>query len=320
MLNKIFIEKMIFLIKSLYLKILIILIFQITTFVHGIENKIIYKVNNEIVTSFDLTKEFRYLSMINPQIMNLKKKEIFEISKNSILKEKIKKIELLNHIDNFNLDENFIDQLIKNTFPIFNVKTLNELRKKLEVVDIDFNDFKQKLIIEALWNQLIYEKFNSKIKIDRSKIEIEVLSQKKQYIFKLSELVFSIDETENFEDKFRKIKIDIEEKGFKNSALIHSISESKTVGGEIGWVEENSMNKNLRNKIKSLQIGNYIDPHVIPGGFLILKLEDIKEQEISIDTDKEVENLVKLKTNKQLNQFSNIYFNKIKKNIKIEKI
>tara|TARA_B100001540_G_scaffold316661_1_gene347133 strand:- start:1787 stop:2749 length:963 start_codon:yes stop_codon:yes gene_type:complete len=320
MLNKIFIEKMIFLIKSLYLKILIILIFQITTFVHGIENKIIYKVNNEIVTSFDLTKEFRYLSMINPQIMNLKKKEIFEISKNSILKEKIKKIELLNHIDNFNLDENFIDQLIKNTFPIFNVKTLNELRKKLEVVDIDFNDFKQKLIIEALWNQLIYEKFNSKIKIDRSKIEIEVLSQKKQYIFKLSELVFSIDETENFEDKFRKIKIDIEEKGFKNSALIHSISESKTVGGEIGWVEENSMNKNLRNKIKSLEIGNYIDPHVIPGGFLILKLEDIKEQEISIDTDKEVENLVKLKTNKQLNQFSNIYFNKIKKNIKIEKI
>ncbi len=320
MLNKIFIEKMIFLIKSLYLKILIILIFQITTFVHGIENKIIYKVNNEIVTSYDLTKEFRYLSMINPQIMNLKKKEIFEISKNSILKEKIKKIELLNHIDNFNLDENFTDQLIKNTFPIFNVKTLNELRKKLEVVDIDFNDFKQKLIIEALWNQLIYEKFNSKIKIDRSKIEIEVLSQKKQYIFKLSELVFSIDETENFEDKFRKIKIDIKEKGFKNSALIHSISESKTVGGEIGWVEENSMNKNLRNKIKSLEIGNYIDPHVIPGGFLILKLEDIKEQEISIDTDKEVEKLVKLKTNKQLNQFSNIYFNKIKKNIKIEKI
>ena len=169
---------MIFLIKSLYLKILIILIFQITTFVHGIENKIIYKINNEIVTSFDLTKEFRYLSLINPQIMNLKKNEIFEISKNSIIKEKIKKIELLNHIDNFNLDENFTDQLIKNTFTIFNVKTLNELKKKLEVVDIDFNDFKQKLIIEALWNQLIYEKFNSKVKIDRSKIEIEVLSQK----------------------------------------------------------------------------------------------------------------------------------------------
>ena len=311
---------MIFLIKSLYLKILIILIFLFTTIVNGIENKIIYKINNEIVTSFDLTKEFRYLSLINPQIMNLKKKEIFEISKNSILKEKIKKIELLNHIDNFNLDENFTDQLIKNTFTIFNVKTLNELKKKLEVVDIDFNDFKQKLIIEALWNQLIYEKFNSKVKIDRSKIKIEVLSQKKQYIFKLSELVFSIDETENFEDKFRKIKIDIKKKGFKNSALIHSISESKTVGGEIGWVEENSMNKNLRDKIKSLEIGNYIDPHVIPGGFLILKLEDIKEQEISIDTDKEVENLVKLKTNKQLNQFSNIYFNKIKKNIKIEKI
>ena len=311
---------MIFLIKSLYLKILIILIFQITTFAHGIENKIIYKINNEIVTSFDLTKEFRYLSLINPQIMNLKKNEIFEISKNSIIKEKIKKIELLNHIDNFNLDENFTDQLIKNTFPIFNVKTLNELRKKLDVVDIDFNDFKQKLIIEALWNQLIFEKFNSKVKIDRSKIKIEVLSQKKQYIFKLSELVFSIDETENFEDKFRKIKKDINEKGFKNSALIHSISESKTVGGEIGWVEENSMNKNLRDKIKSLEIGNYIDPYVIPGGFLILKLEDIKEQEISINTDKEVENLVKLKTNKQLNQFSNIYFNKIKKNIKIEKI
>ena len=113
---------------------------------------------------------------------------------------------------------------------------------------------------------------------------------------------------------------EINEKGFENAALIHSISESKSLGGDLGWIEENMINKNLKNAIKDLKKGEFTDPQVIPGGFIILKLKDIKKENISMNIDSELKKLIKIKTNQQLNQFSNIYFNKIKKDIKIEKI
>ena len=116
------------------------------------------------------------------------------------------------------------------------------------------------------------------------------------------------------------IKQEIKESGFENAALIHSISDSKSLGGDLGWIKETSINKNLNSKIQKLKVGEYTKPEVIPGGFLILKLNDIKTENIPLDIDKELEKLIKIKTNQQLNRFSNIYLNKAKKDIKIEKI
>ena len=72
--------------------------------------------------------------------------------------------------------------------------------------------------------------------------------------------------------------------------------------------------------VAKLNIGEYTKPQLIPGGFLILKLNDVKKNEVSVNIEDEIKKLIKIKTNQQLNQYSNIYFNKIKKNIKIEKI
>ena len=88
----------------------------------------------------------------------------------------------------------------------------------------------------------------------------------------------------------------------------------------MGWINENSISKNLREKIINMQIGKYSNPITIQGGFLIIKINEIKKEKISLDIDKELNKLIRLKTNQQLNRFSNIYFKKIKKNIKIEKI
>ena len=136
----------------------------------------------------------------------------------------------------------------------------------------------------------------------------------------MSEIVFNVDKTENLKTKINLIKSDIDNKSFENAALIHSISQSKNSGGELGWINENSLNKKLKNIIKKLKINQYSDPQTIPGGFLIIKLNDINTKKISVNMKEEVNKLIKLKTNQQLNQFSNIYFNKVKKNIKIEKI
>ena len=312
---------MTFLIKRLNIQLITILFyFCVISFANSLENKIIYKINDEIITSFDLKKELRYLSLINPEILNLEKNDIFKISKKSIIREKIKKIEILNHVEEIKLDENFTNLLIKNTYTKIGFKDINEFKKKLGSMSISLDEFVEKISIDAMWNQMIYEKFKAKIKIDKTKLQREISSKETKKLYKLSEIVFNVDKKEDLQKKIDLITTDIENKGFKSAALIHSISQSKNLGGELGWIDAGSINKNLNNIIKILEIGQYSEPQNIAGGFLIIKLNDIKEQTVSLDMKKELENLIKLKTNQQLNQFSNIYFNKIKKNIKIEKI
>lgn len=320
MLTKDFIEKMTFLIRKLNIIILAIFFSCITWKAFSLENKIIYKVNNEIITSFDLTREFRYLALINPKVMNLEKNEIFEISKNSIIREKIKKIEILKHLKKIELDEELMNNLLNRNLNKLGVNNQNDFKKKLNEIDFTLKEFKEKVSIEALWNQLVYEKYISKVKIDKSKLEEEIVLNKKQSIFHLSEIVFDVENKKNYTKKLEAINKEIKSRGFESAALIHSVSDSKSLGGDLGWIEENSINKNLSNKIKTLNVGEFTEPIVIPGGFLILKLKNIKEKTISLDSNKELDKLIKIKTNQQLNQFSNIYFNKIKKDIKIEKI
>ena len=127
----------------------------------------------------------------------------------------------------------------------------NEFNKKLESMDISLEEFVEKITIESLWNQMIYEKYKTKIKIDKSKLENEISSKKIQTEFNLSEIVFNVDKKENLLRKINLIKSDIENKGFDNAALIHSVSQSRNSGGVLGWINENSLN----NKLKFIDIG-----------------------------------------------------------------
>ncbi len=311
---------MTFLTKKINLIIFTVFLFNISLSSYSLENKIIFKINNEIITTFDITREFKYLTLINPKVINLDKKEIFEISKNSIIREKIKKIEILKHIKEIKLDEKFMKNLLDQNFDKLGVRNKNELKSKINEIGFNINEFEEKLSIEAIWNQLVYEKYISKVKIDKTKLEEEIILNKKQLVFNLSEIVFTVENKKIYTDKLEIIYEEIKKKGFENAALLYSVSETKSLGGDLGWIEENSIDKKLSTELKNLKIGEFTQPIVIPGGFLILKLKDKKEKTISMNVDDELNKLIRLKTNQQLNRFSNIYFNKIKKNIKIEKI
>ena len=136
----------------------------------------------------------------------------------------------------------------------------------------------------------------------------------------MSEIVFDFNENTSIEKKFLLIENEINKSGFKNAAFSYSISNSSKSGGNIGWINENTINQKLKNEISKLEIGQYTQPIIIPGGALILKLEDIKEEKNDVDVNKKLNELIKYLTNEQLNQFSNIYFNKIKKNIQINEL
>ena len=286
----------------------------------AIENKILFKVNNEIITSIDILTELKYLGIINKDLKKTTKSQAFEIVKRSLIREKIKEIELKKLFKEIEVEEKFLNNLLIDYFKSINIKTISEFEKFFISNDINPNLIKKKISIEILWNQLIYSKFKQNVKIDRKSIQNELSNNVKKKEFLLSEILFNINESEKLNDKIVLLKKEIKEKGFSQTALTYSISDTSNKGGKLGWVSETIMNKKIKNEVKKIKVGNYTNPIVIPGGFLIIKIEDIRELDNISDLNDEIEKIIKDKTNEQLNQFSNIYFNKIKKDMVINEL
>ena len=283
----------------------------------ALENKILFKIDNEIVTTIDIYNELKFFKMFNQQINDLSKQEQLEISKNSIIKNKIKKVEILKFTEEIKIESKFLLKFVQNKFKNMRISSMDDFEKDLELNGLDIEVIKEKLTIELIWNDLIFQKFNSKVSIDRNKIKKEVLNNSNKYLRELSisEIIFNISKKKDFEDKYSKILEDINLTGFKNAALIHSISDTASVGGYIGWVKEDNLNPTIKDSILDLKKGQFSKPILTSSGFIILKIEDEKEYKIDTNLNDEIKKLIMYKTNEQLNQFSRLYFNKIKKNI-----
>ncbi len=299
-------------------KILIVFSFYLSIYtnVASFENKVLFKINNEIITSVDLLHEIEYIKILNPSLKNLEKEKIFEIAKNSLIREKIKKNELLKYFEVLDVEQKYFSILLKEFIKRLNLKSENELNKFILSRGIEIEVVNQKIKNEILWNQLIVNKFTKDLKINKEKIKNDVLKNNKQKEFLLSEIVFNLD-NEKLDDKFNIIKKEILKNGFENAALMYSISSTANNGGKLGWIKSNSLNEKIKNEITKTKIKEFTKPLVIPGGFLILFVEEQKETNVIIDVDKEIEIISREIANKQLNQFANIYFNKIKKEVLI---
>jgi len=287
---------------------------------NGLENKILFKIDNEIITSVDIYEEIKFLKTFNPETSSLSDRELFEISKNSIIKNKIKKIEIKNYVEELEVDEKFLIRLIKGRYSEIGINSIEEFENYLKDNDLDIRVIKEKFAIELAWNDLIYQKFRTKIVIDKDKIKKEVSQnpQKNTQIeLLLSEIIFNVMSKVEFKDKYEKIVSDIEKIGFKKAALIHSNSETASTGGLIGWVKEENLNNDIKNIISKLQPGQFSKPIRTSSGFMIIQVEDKKEYQTKFNLDDKIEQIIKFKTNEQLNQFSSMYLNKVKKNYKI---
>ena len=294
---------------------LILFIFNITN-ASSIESKIIYVIENEIITNVDIKNEFKYISALNSQLKNLPKEKIFNIARESIIREKIKKVEILKNFKNLDVNEEYLDLLIKNIYNNLKINSHEEFKNYLKNYNLQIRDIEEKIKIEALWNELIIKKYNSKININIEQIKRDIKNTKslinKNYL--LSEIVFEIKDTKKLNEKYILIKKSTEDIGFKNTASIYSISDTSKIGGNIGWINERSLSKVIYENIYQLKKGEISKPLIIPGGILILKINDIKNETMKLDPEKELERIVNFKKNKQLNQYSKIYFNKVKKN------
>ena len=305
-------------------KILIFLVFFHITITNALslENKILIKVDNEIITTVDVLNESKYIKAMNKGIEDLNENDLWKISINSITNEKIRMVEILNHIDEIKVKDENLKFVMESIYKKLGFEKLEEFKNYLKVKNVEYEFLKKKVEIESLWNELVYAKYFDKVFIDKENLLKKIKNENKETIksYLLSEIVFDITDNTSLDQKFKLIENEIKKSGFESAAFSFSISNSSKSGGNIGWVDEDTINQKLKNEIKKIELGQYTKPIVIPGGVLILKLEDIKEIKNEIDIDSKLNELIRYSTNEQLNQFSNIYFNKVKKNIKINEL
>ena len=282
----------------------------------AIESKIIYKIQNEIITNIDIKNEYNFLSALNNNLQSLGKEKIFNIAKDSIIREKIKQVELIKNSIDVNVDIAYQDELMENIYRKLDLRSVDDFKEYLKKYDLNFKTVEKKVRIDALWNELIIKKYDAKVEINLEKIKNKINNKKsvtKSYL--LSEIVFEIQNKKEIKKKYSEIQKSVNEVGFKNTVSIYSISDSRKTGGNIGWVNASSLNNKIRDNILSLNINDLSSPFIMPGGVLILKIDDIKEEPKKINFDLELEKAKRYERNKQLNQYSQIYFNKTKKNL-----
>ena len=282
------------------------------------EVSILFKIDNEIITNVDIENEYRYLTALNENLQSIEKSEVYEIAKVSIIKEVIKKIELEKY---FILNENseFITETVERFYKSINITSEKEFEAYLSQYNLKISDVGKKLEIEALWNELVFEKYNKQVMLDKDKLE-KALKKKlsnnnniqKKYF--LSELLFNANNTSELIDQYNLIKKDIIEIGFENAANRYSQSDSARNGGNIGWIKDSQLSDIIREKIVNLKIGEISEIINILSGSLIIKVNDIKEEKIEIDFEEELKKFITFERNRQLNQFSIIYYNRIKQN------
>ena len=286
------------------------------------ENIIIYKIDNEIITSYDIKKEVKYLISMNTNLSSLGENKILKLATQSIIKEKIKIIELKKY---YSLGENtnnkIVTQVTSEIYRGLGIKNEEEFMVYLSTFNIQIDWVKEKFEIESLWNDLIYRKYKNQILIDRDKIKEQVSKEfklkKKNKRLLLSEILIKLTKEDTQLTLNTEVKKKIEEIGFGNTANIYSISKTANKGGRIGWVNESSLSSMIVKEIKNLKKGEITIPIKLTSGFLILKVNDIEISEIKVDLKKITDSRIDNELNKQLDQFSTLYFNKIKTNTKI---
>ena len=297
-----------------FVYVFILIFLSINSASSGNQIKIELQIGNEILTNIDFLNEKNYLIALNNNLKTLPKNQLKRISKESLVREKIKKIELLKFYDLEKADK-YSDQLLSDFYKKLNFENEDEFNSYLINYNLNISDIKEKLKIETLWNEMIFQKYNSQIKIDKEKIKTKIKNQKKILKeYNLSEILFQLDPDEKLLDKYNLILQNIENSGFKNSANIFSISDSSKFGGEIGWINQNQLNDNLLKEIENLNIDKLTKPIQTSSGYLIIKLNNKREKEKELDFERTFKQMITEEKNRQLNQFSLIYFNKIKQN------
>ena len=277
------------------------------------------KINNQIITNIDVKNEKNYLLALNPNLRNLSEENINQYAIDSLVNEKVKKIEIEKK---FEIIENniMIDKILSDLYSGLGISSKDEFEQHLKSFDIDLGIVKNKISIEIAWNDYIFKKFNNSVLIDEDKIKKKIIKLSENNFvdsFLLSEIIFTVNENENLDEKLKKIRESISQIGFSETAKIYSVSESKKNGGKIGWVYKSQLSNKISEKVENIDIDEVSEPITTPGGFILLQLNEKKNQLIEIDEEEQFKRAIKFEENRQLKMYSTLHYKRVYNGTKI---
>ena len=294
-----------------FLFILIFFLFFSTFALSSTKIEILYKINDQIVTSKDLENEKKFLLFLNSKLKKLSDEKIEKISEDSLLNRKIKEIELNKY---FNLSNNSKGKDAVDNF-ILNANISRDiLIKQLKSINLEYDYLENNFLIDNLWREYIFNRFKAQVKINFDDLRKKIQNQSKEIVeLNLSEILFEVKSNLNLEELTNQIYAEIDKYGFEAAASIYSRSDSKNFGGNLGWVKSNQISKLVYSEIKKAD--KITRPIKTKNGYLIIKINEKRKITEKINEDEELKKLVNAETNKELNKFGYIYFNKIKKRV-----
>tara|TARA_B100000524_G_scaffold334854_1_gene223689 strand:+ start:164 stop:1093 length:930 start_codon:yes stop_codon:yes gene_type:complete len=299
--------------KQLLLKIYLFLILSVIPFKNvNCEIFIVAEVNQEIITNIDIDFEKKYLVSLNPNLKKLDQSRITNYAKDSLINEIIKRIEIEKKYK-IAPNEQLLSKVITDIYSSIGISSLNEFENYLSQNDIDIKRVKEKISIEIAWNDLVVKTFSNEIEINNDLLlkEIEKFDEKVIDNLLLSEIIFTIENKNDLDLKYEEIKQSVDEIGFEETARIYSLSDSKKNGGSLGWIYKNQLSKEIKDGLNGVIVGNITKPIITSGGFLILKLNDLKSENIQIDKDKQLKKMIEFETERQFTRFSTLYYKRI---------
>ena len=286
-----------------------------------VDNKILVKVDNKIITNYDLVRETRTLLLINNiEFNNDNYVKIKTIALNGLIDRSLKLSEIEKYeIEKFNKLElsSYIDNLAKSQ----NITVL-ELKKKFVNNNLNYDTFIENLKVGYIWNSLIFDLYKNQIEINTIEIENEleqiVNTGKTLQKFNISEIEIS---SENIsEKKMVEIYKFINKFGYEEAVKKFSTSESSLNNGKLGWISENELQNVYRRELKKLKVGEITQPIKKNNKLIILKLNDKEtEQKIVENVEELRKKLINQKKNKKLYLFSKSHLSQLERTVLVEK-
>lgn len=283
-----------------------------------VENFIVVKVDNQIITNFEIKNKI--LSTLTQANREINQKNINSLKKqalSSLIQIKLKFKEISKY--NFEISENQMNQYL-NSISSNNIKSLKE---RFDRNNIDFNLFLEEIKTELKWQKFIYEIYAEKIDIDPNQLksELESLVKRKKGVkeFNISEIEIFIEENEQIEERINNIKSNIENIGFEQTAMSFSSSPTASKKGKIGWINSNALSKDILIILDKMKKNEISKPLKRQNSVLFLKINDIKKKKFTEnEISKLQDNIITQKKNELFNLYSKSHLSKIRNNSLIE--
>ena len=285
---------------------------------NAITNKILLKVENEIITNYEvknkiLTSLVLAGNEISQENINKLKKQALE----SLIENKLKIIEL----EKFKIKKN--SNQINSYLNSISGNDILALENKFKINNLDYNLFLEEIEIQTKWQNFIYLFYKGKIEIDENSInnDIEkIVKDKKNFQeYKISEIEINIEENSNIDQIVLDLKNKIKDEGFETAALNYSISSSSNNKGSLGWISSNSLSQEIFEILKKLNTGQISRPIKRQNSILFLKLDDVRTSKVeNINIEDLKIKMIDRKKNEMFNLYSKSHLSKLRNSVLIE--